>query len=149
MTHHTIDSEAIRTDEASGVDAEAQTAPSLGAQAEPKRSFLTYRPHSIREDWLTLLVIAGLLLAAYMPGLGAYGLYDPWETHYGEVARNMVEYENYIDPFWGSPWDSGGVKRERAGFYSKPPLIMWMMSGGMNLFGFSELGVRFFFPIVL
>ena len=149
MTHHTIDSEAIQTDESSGVDAEVQTAQPSGTQTEQTRSFFTHRPHSIREDWLVLLVIGGLLLAAYMPGLGAYGLYDPWETHYGEVARNMVEYENYIDPFWGSPWDSGGVKRERAGFYSKPPLIMWMMSGGMNLFGFNELGVRFFFPLVM
>ena len=37
------------------------------------------------------------------------------------------------------------VKRERHMFYSKPPLIMWMMAAGMNLFGFNEVGVRFFF----
>ena len=93
--------------------------------------------------------MAILLCALYLPGLGDYGLYDPWETHYGEVARNMVETENYIDPFWGSPWDPNTVKRERAGFYSKPPLTMWLMSMGMNLFGFNEFGVRFFFPILM
>ena len=25
----------------------------------------------------------------YLPGAGSYGLWDPWETHYGEVAREM------------------------------------------------------------
>ncbi|MBV71421.1 MAG: hypothetical protein CMH52_08720 [Myxococcales bacterium] len=125
--------------------AAAQAAVSHG----PLARFMTLQPGSIRCDWPTVLVLVGLLFAAYLPGLGSYGLYDPWETHYGEVARNMVEHDNYIDPFWGSPWDSGGVKRERAGFYSKPPLIMWMMSGGMNLFGYTELGVRFLFPLLM
>ncbi|MCA9546628.1 MAG: glycosyltransferase family 39 protein, partial [Myxococcales bacterium] len=72
-----------------------------------------------------------------------------WETHYGEVARNMVEFDNYIDTFWGSPWDPNGVKREREGFYSKPPLTMWLMSGGMNLLGHNEWGVRLFFPLIM
>ena len=91
-----------------------------------------------------------LLGALYLPGLGSYGLYDPWETHYGEVARNMVENANYIDPFWGSPWDPSGVKkREREGFYSKPPLTMWMTSTGMNLLGFNEWGVRLLFPVLM
>jgi 4-amino-4-deoxy-L-arabinose transferase-like glycosyltransferase len=104
---------------------------------------------SARRNLIGLLGAAVLLGAMYLPGLGDYGLYDPWETHYGEVARNMVETENYIDPFWGSPWDPKTVKRERAGFYSKPPLTMWLMSMGMNLFGFNEFGVRFFFPILM
>ncbi len=111
-------------------------------------TFWTTRPKRLSEDWIIPLVLGGLLLALYLPGLGGYGLYDPWETHYGEVARNMVETDNYIDPWWGSAWDPNDVKREREGFYSKPLLIMWMMAGGMNLFGFNELGVRFFFPLI-
>lgn len=102
-----------------------------------------------RRSVLGLLCISVLLCAFYLPGLGEYGLYDPWETHYGEVARNMVETRNYIDPLWGSPWDPDSVKRERAGFYSKPPLTMWLASMGMNLFGFNEFGVRFFFPVLM
>ncbi|MCB9537002.1 MAG: glycosyltransferase family 39 protein [Myxococcales bacterium] len=112
-------------------------------------AFWQTSPRRLAEDRWPFLVMAALLLAFYLPGLGSYGLYDPWETHYGEVARNMVEYDNYIDPWWGSPWDPAGAKREREGFYSKPPLIMWMMSAGMNLFGFTELGVRFFFPLAM
>ena len=86
--------------------------------------------------------------ALYLPGLGSYGLFDPWETHYGEVARGMAETGNYIDPVWGSAWDSGEVKRERAPFYSKPPLTMWLMAVGMELFGANALGVRLLFPIL-
>ena len=62
-----------------------------------------------------------LLGALYLPGL-VHMVSTTRGTHYGEVARNMVENANYIDPFWGSPWDPSGVKkREREGFYSKPP----------------------------
>ncbi len=122
-------------------DAEREPAP-------PTQSYWTTRPRRLREDWRLPLVLAGVLLALYLPGLGGYGLYDPWETHYGEVARNMVETGNYIDPWWGSPWDPQDVKREREGFYSKPLLIMWMMAAGMELWGFNELGVRFFFPFL-
>lgn len=100
------------------------------------------------QRWFIPLCLFSVLSVFYYTGLGDYGLFDPWETHYGEVARDMVERGNYIDPFWGSPWDSGGVKRERAGFYSKPPLTMWMMSIGMNLFGVNALGVRALFPLL-
>lgn len=100
------------------------------------------------QRWFIPLCLFSVLSVFYYSGLGDYGLFDPWETHYGEVARDMVERSNYIDPFWGSPWDSANVKRERAGFYSKPPLTMWLMSMGMNLFGFNALGVRAFFPLL-
>lgn len=105
-------------------------------------------PNRFAQDRVVFGGFALVLLVAYTWGLGSYGLYDPWETHYGEVARNMVETDNYIDPWWGAPWDPPDVKRERAGFYSKPPLIMWMMAAGMTLLGFNEWGVRLFFPLV-
>ena len=113
------------------------------------RSFWQTAPNSWKQDWLIPLLLMGLTLSLYMPNLGSYGLYDPWETHYGEVARHMVESNQYIDPFWGAAWDSEGVKRERSGFYSKPPLTMWMMALGMNLFDADAFGVRFFFPLFM
>ncbi|MCA9712251.1 MAG: glycosyltransferase family 39 protein, partial [Myxococcales bacterium] len=128
--------------------AAAPLAPVEPARKAPRPAFWTATPTHLATDWKVVVVLAGVLLAGYVPGLGSYGLFDPWETHYGEVARNMVEYDDYIDPFWGSPWDPNGVKREREGFYSKPLLIMWMMSAGMRLFGYNELGVRFFFPLI-
>lgn len=106
------------------------------------------RPTSLRDDWPLLLLITLTPLALSLNGLGDYGLFDPWETHYGEVAREMNETGNYIDPFWGSPWDTEGVKREREPFYSKPPLTLWMMAAGMKLFGPTALGVRALFPLL-
>ena len=121
------------------------SSPPFTPDATPAPS--TPRPSGV-SAWVTPLLLMSALSALYYVGLGDYGLFDPWETHYGEVARDMVERGNYIDPFWGSPWDSGEVKRERAGFYSKPPLTMWMMAAGMQTLGVNAWGVRLFFPLL-
>jgi 4-amino-4-deoxy-L-arabinose transferase-like glycosyltransferase len=73
------------------------------------------------------VILMGLLL--YLPLAGSYGLYDPWETHYGEVARQMMERGDYISLWWpGSPIDADH-------FWSKPVLSFWVMSLSMTLFG--------------
>jgi 4-amino-4-deoxy-L-arabinose transferase-like glycosyltransferase len=81
--------------------------------------------------------------ATIMATLGSHGLWDCWETHYGEVARRQLEQDDWISLFWESKW-----------FYSKPILIFWMMNLGMALFGVrispdhisshAEWGIRFF-----
>jgi len=58
--------------------------------------------------------------AVFLPYLGAVGLWDPWETHYGEVAREMVERGDFIHPHYENDW-----------FFSKPALTMWMQAAGM------------------
>ncbi len=74
-----------------------------------------------------LVIAAGLLL--YVPFAGTYGLWDPWETHYGEVARQMAHRGDYISLWWpGSP-------RDPDVFWSKPVLSFWLMSLAMRLFG--------------
>jgi 4-amino-4-deoxy-L-arabinose transferase-like glycosyltransferase len=73
------------------------------------------------------VIFLGLLL--YIPFAGSYGLYDPWETHYGEVARQMMERGDYISLWWpGAPLDAEH-------FWSKPVLSFWIMSLSMTLFG--------------
>ena len=69
-----------------------------------------------------LVLVLGALV--FLPRLGSMGLWDPWETHYGEVAREMIVRDDYLYPHW-----------ESAYFFSKPPLAMWLMAGGMLLFG--------------
>ena len=66
-------------------------------------------------------VFAGLV---FLPYLGAVGLWDPWETHYGEVAREMIQRNDYVHPYWENAW-----------FFSKPAFTMWMQATGMQLFG--------------
>ena len=73
------------------------------------------------------VILFGLLL--YVPLAGTYGLYDPWETHYGEVARQMTVRGDAISLWWpGSPIDPDH-------FWSKPVLTFWIMSLFMHLFG--------------
>jgi 4-amino-4-deoxy-L-arabinose transferase-like glycosyltransferase len=79
-------------------------------------------------DLTGLAVIAGGLLL-YLPLAGSYGLWDPWETHYSEVARQMTHRGDYISLWWpGSP-------RDPEVFWSKPVLSFWLMSLMMRLLG--------------
>ena len=43
---------------------------------------------------ILLVLLFGVLL--YIPFAGSYGLWDPWETHYGEVARQMTARGDFI-----------------------------------------------------
>jgi 4-amino-4-deoxy-L-arabinose transferase-like glycosyltransferase len=73
------------------------------------------------------VILGGLLL--YIPLAGTYGLWDPWETHYSEVARQMTHRGDYISLWWpGSP-------RDPEVFWSKPVLSFWLMSIAMHVAG--------------
>jgi hypothetical protein len=37
-----------------------------------------------------LALVVLVALAVLVPGIWSYSLVDPWETHYGEVARRML-----------------------------------------------------------
>ncbi len=79
-----------------------------------------------------LLLLFGLLL--YIPFAGSYGLWDPWETHYGEVARQMSKRGDYIGLYWpGSPLD-------QEHFWSKPVFTFWLMSFSLSLAGLGNAG---------
>lgn len=81
------------------------------------------RDGSFLERWGDgLVVLIGALL--FLPALGASGLWDPWETHYGEVARRMLERDDWISMWWQNEW-----------FYSKPVLIMWLDAIGIAIIG--------------
>lgn len=70
------------------------------------------------------LWVVAIGAALFLPMLGAGGLWDPWETHYGEVARRMLEQDDWISMWWQNEW-----------FYSKPVLIMWIDALGISLVG--------------
>jgi 4-amino-4-deoxy-L-arabinose transferase-like glycosyltransferase len=95
-----------------------------------------------RTEWVFRFVLLGLLCLIFIPFMGSFGLWDPWETHYGEVGRQMIERGDWVSPWWGGHWRDGGGGQEGSYFYSKPVLLLWMMGLGMQLFGFSEWGVR-------
>ena len=74
-----------------------------------------------RRDVLATTLFAALI---FIPWLGAVGLWDPWEVHYGEVARTMVAKRDYLFPYW-----------ENAYFFSKPALTMWLQAFGLWMTG--------------
>jgi 4-amino-4-deoxy-L-arabinose transferase-like glycosyltransferase len=81
---------------------------------------------------IILVLLFGMLL--YIPFAGTYGLWDPWETHYGEVARQMTKRGDFISLWWpGSPLDTDG-------FWSKPVLTFWLMSLSMHIGGIGGAG---------
>ena len=80
-----------------------------------------HRPlHARHGFWL--LVAASAL---YLPALGSYSLWDPWETHYGEVAREILARDDWISLWWAQDgW-----------FWSKPILNFWIQSISMASLG--------------
>ena len=79
-------------------------------------------PVALRRPGLLVLLVVSAL---YLPGLGSYGLWDPWESHYGEVAREILARNDWISLWWAQDeW-----------FWSKPPLLFWAEAWSMALAG--------------
>lgn len=76
----------------------------------------------LRRHGFWLLSVEGVL---GLPALGAHGLFDPWESHYGEVAREMLARHDAVSPFWAHE----GL------FTSKPALLFWMSAISMRALG--------------
>jgi 4-amino-4-deoxy-L-arabinose transferase-like glycosyltransferase len=69
------------------------------------------------------VLAAGALL--YFPAMGLYSLWDPWETHYGEVAREILARDDWISLWWAQDgW-----------FWSKPVLNFWIQAIAMATLG--------------
>ena len=82
------------------------------------------RPLTRRHGFWLVLITTVLQL----PMLGSHSLIDPWEPHYGEVAREILAREDWISLWWAQDgW-----------FWSKPVLSFWLQAGSMAL-----LGVRY------
>jgi len=68
----------------------------------------------------TVLFLAICAAIVGVPWLGATGFWDPWETQYGEVAREMITRGDYLNAWYSYAW-----------FFSKPALDLWLMALGM------------------
>src|SRR4051812_13380416 len=87
----------------------------------------------------TALALAALVALVTIPFAGNYGAWDPWETHYGEVARQMLARNDFISLWWpGSPLDHA----PRGEFWSKPVLTFWLEALSLKLTGIEWSGAR-------
>lgn len=76
-----------------------------------------------------LAIVTLLATALLLPGVWSYSLIDPWETHYGEVARRMLQDHDWVHTKW-----------QDEGFRSKPVLTFWLMAGAMKTLGVATDG---------
>jgi 4-amino-4-deoxy-L-arabinose transferase-like glycosyltransferase len=77
------------------------------------------------------LALAAFFALVVLPFASSYGLWDPWETHYGEVARQMVARNDWVSLWWpGSSMDHP----PRGEFWSKPVLTFWLEALSLKLF---------------
>jgi 4-amino-4-deoxy-L-arabinose transferase-like glycosyltransferase len=87
-------------------------------------SLLALGVSAIRRPALLVFVMGSLLI---LPMLGSYGLWDPWETHYGEVSREILSRDDWISLWWANEnW-----------FWSKPIFIFWFEALTMGVLGFN------------
>ena len=95
----------------------------VGVALGPWATDETGRPRRLYERHGFWVILAGTLL--YLPMMGSFSLLDPWETHYGEVAREMLSRNDWISTWWATEgW-----------FWSKPVLDFWVQALSMGLLG--------------
>ena len=94
-----------------------------GAGAVGRRRVL-----SLLWPWGTLIL---LTLAAYLWGLGSYGLIDPDEGRYSEIPREMVESGDFVTP-----------RLNYVKYFEKPALHYWLTAGAFLAFGQGEAASR-------
>jgi 4-amino-4-deoxy-L-arabinose transferase-like glycosyltransferase len=75
-----------------------------------------------RRHGFWLFVVSALLV---LPALGNASLWDPWETHYAEVSREILARRDWISLWWG--WQGW--------FFSKPVLTFWLQALAMATLG--------------
>jgi 4-amino-4-deoxy-L-arabinose transferase-like glycosyltransferase len=87
------------------------------------------------DRWLVLPLL-GLGLPIFLLGLGSPALYDPHESLYAEIAREMVVGGDWLTPHLNS-----------TRYLDKPPLCYWLIAISYAVFGVSEFSARL--PIAL
>ncbi|NYF81301.1 ArnT family glycosyltransferase [Granulicella arctica] len=113
----------------SGLQYEAAL-PAEGASAAPSTPApLTSQPSRWNPRSIAIITLAWLLLQ--IGGLFSPGLLDDVDSIYIEIAREMLHRHDFVTPF---------VNGTR--FFDKPPLMYWMASTSMAIFGEYDWAAR-------
>jgi len=95
-----------------------------------RRGAAASQPTSGAPSWL-VCAFAVATVVTYVCLLGHFGLAEPDEPRYAEIAREMIELRDWVTPHLNY------VK-----YFEKPPLIYWLTAVNFELFGTSELVAR-------
>jgi 4-amino-4-deoxy-L-arabinose transferase-like glycosyltransferase len=78
---------------------------------------------------IALIVLAWLILQ--FGGIFSPGLLDDVDSIYIQIAREMMQRRDFVTPY------IDGIR-----FFDKPPLMYWMASASMSVFGISDWAAR-------
>ncbi len=106
----------------------------------PEAAVSTSRPATVPRDraqsqlgipGAALWAFGAAIACTYLMLLGSFGLAEPDEPRYGEIAREMIELGDWVTPHLNY------VK-----YFEKPPLVYWLTACNVELFGISEFVIR-------
>ena len=80
-----------------------------------------------------ILLLIGLILGMRLVGLGLYPVMDTTEARYAEIARKMLQLNDWVVPMYSY----------EEPFWGKPPLAFWLAAISMDIFGTNAFGARF------
>src|SRR5436309_2424860 len=102
-------------------DPSTSAAPASGVSSvvPPRLGVIWQTLATVPPEKLALTFVIMLGATMMLPFIGSVGFYDPWETHYSEVAREMVTRDDYVHPHWKDTY-----------FFSKPVLLFWILAIG-------------------
>jgi 4-amino-4-deoxy-L-arabinose transferase-like glycosyltransferase len=87
--------------------------------------------HGRKQDFLNIILLVVLACGLFMFRLGERGLADPEEGRNAEIAREMVELDDWTTPRLNY------IKR-----FHKPPLVFWDTALSIKVFGLGKVDER-------
>lgn len=130
----TVSESAEAAPEAPRAPAESEAAPPLDPADSPTTD-LYARIALAKPDWRHSLLLLLVCVSIYVPVMGSYGMFDPWETHYTEVARNFMARDNWLETWWQNGRGPEGLSETT--FWTKPVGSFWLSGMSLKLFGYS------------
>lgn len=90
-------------------------------------------PKNEPASWWSLqcIVLVALCLFVFCTGLGNTHLWDDDETYFAQVAKEMLQRDDWIVPWFNQEL-----------FSHKPPVMYWGMMGAYRVFGVNEFAAR-------
>ncbi|HEY4581397.1 MAG TPA: glycosyltransferase family 39 protein, partial [Lysobacter sp.] len=86
-------------------------------------------PSPPRRPWPWIALLAVVLALAF---LGSRGIWDPDEGRYTNVALNMLDSGDWLNP----------RRNDEVGHWTKPPLTYWAIAGSIAAFGQTPFAAR-------
>jgi 4-amino-4-deoxy-L-arabinose transferase-like glycosyltransferase len=88
-------------------------------------------PGTLAGHILALTAVSAFAATIFLFHLGTYGLWEPDEARYAEIAREMLALRSFIVPHLNY-----------VPYIEKPPLLYWLTASSMSVCGVNEFAAR-------